>query len=413
MRTLFSWAKSRKWTIAGPPAVSAGIESGSAPIHSRPAGRSGAAMLSRLGAHPRTLSWRAAPMSFLTLALRPRAGRQAGPADPRLALRLGGLDRPRRLLLRPLRRLAQAAVRGGTLAPLGRLAHAPSCAPGRSRSSAAASASSSSASASTPASTAPKRPIATSRSPSSSSPPGSASRSSRRSSATSSRPSTRGGRSPGSRGGAYRLVARRRPRHLAYPERLGRWPAAVGLLAFVWLEVVYGSSGGVAVGLEPHAAGRRRLRLHRLHAGDDGPLRRRGVVRARRDLLGLLRDVLPARPVRGQGRSHRPPPPARRRDPLGDERPRLDRGGDRLDRHDQLRRGRGRRLQSGRSNTSASWIEGVGFGPLATIRITDSIFMAATVAAVAAVYLLGVKGMRSVPGAPAFKELVSAASPTP
>ena len=52
-----------------------------------------------------------------------------------------------------------------------------------------------------------------------------------------------------------RLVAGRRIAHLAYPERLGRWPAAVGLLGFVWLEVVYGSSGGVAVGLEPHAAG--------------------------------------------------------------------------------------------------------------------------------------------------------------
>ena len=39
------------------------------------------------------------------------------------------------------------------------------------------------------------------------------------------------------------------------PERLGRWPAAIGLIAFVWLEIVYGASGGVAVGLAPHAAG--------------------------------------------------------------------------------------------------------------------------------------------------------------
>ena len=52
-----------------------------------------------------------------------------------------------------------------------------------------------------------------------------------------------------------------------------------------------------------------------------------------------------------------------------------------------------------------SWIEGLGVGPLATIRITDSLFMAATVLAVAGVYLLGVKGMRSVPGAPAFRTL--------
>ncbi len=56
-------------------------------------------------------------------------------------------------------------------------------------------------------------------------------------------------------GGAFSLVAGQRAAHLKYPERLGRWPAAIGLLAVVWLEVVYGTSGGVAVGLSPHAAG--------------------------------------------------------------------------------------------------------------------------------------------------------------
>lgn len=52
-------------------------------------------------------------------------------------------------------------------------------------------------------------------------------------------------------GGAFAAIAGERPHHLAYPERLGRWPAAIGLIAFVWLEIVYGSSGGVAVGLSP------------------------------------------------------------------------------------------------------------------------------------------------------------------
>ena len=51
--------------------------------------------------------------------------------------------------------------------------------------------------------------------------------------------------------------------------------------------------------------GGRRARLQRLHAGDDGPLRGRGVVRAGRGLLGLLRDVLPARRLRGQRREAR------------------------------------------------------------------------------------------------------------
>jgi hypothetical protein len=56
-------------------------------------------------------------------------------------------------------------------------------------------------------------------------------------------------------GAGFERIAGQRALHLAYPEWLGRWPAAIGLMAVVWLEVVYGASGGVAVGLDPHAAG--------------------------------------------------------------------------------------------------------------------------------------------------------------
>ncbi|HKT83254.1 MAG TPA: fenitrothion hydrolase [Solirubrobacterales bacterium] len=56
-------------------------------------------------------------------------------------------------------------------------------------------------------------------------------------------------------GGAFALIAGQRAAHLRYPQRLGRWPAAIGLLAVVWLEVIYGVGGGVAVGLSPHSAG--------------------------------------------------------------------------------------------------------------------------------------------------------------
>jgi hypothetical protein len=55
-------------------------------------------------------------------------------------------------------------------------------------------------------------------------------------------------------GAGFTALAGQPPSHLRYPERLGRWPAAIGLLAFVWLEVVYGGGGSVAVGLDPHAA---------------------------------------------------------------------------------------------------------------------------------------------------------------
>jgi hypothetical protein len=56
-------------------------------------------------------------------------------------------------------------------------------------------------------------------------------------------------------GGAFSSIAGQPPAHFTYPQKLGRWPAAIGLLAVVWLEIVYGSSGGVAVGLSPDSMG--------------------------------------------------------------------------------------------------------------------------------------------------------------
>jgi hypothetical protein len=52
--------------------------------------------------------------------------------------------------------------------------------------------------------------------------------------------------------GGFRLIAGQTPPPaLPYPERLGRWPAAIGLLGFLWLELVYGASGFQSVGLTP------------------------------------------------------------------------------------------------------------------------------------------------------------------
>jgi hypothetical protein len=41
-------------------------------------------------------------------------------------------------------------------------------------------------------------------------------------------------------GWIVRRVGRRAPRHLEYPERLGRWPGGLVLLAFTWIELVSG-----------------------------------------------------------------------------------------------------------------------------------------------------------------------------
>jgi hypothetical protein len=48
-------------------------------------------------------------------------------------------------------------------------------------------------------------------------------------------------------GRAATLITKGDVRHLHYPERLGRWPAALGLVAFVWLEIIYGATGAAVV----------------------------------------------------------------------------------------------------------------------------------------------------------------------
>ncbi len=54
-------------------------------------------------------------------------------------------------------------------------------------------------------------------------------------------------------GGVFKLVARQSPPPpLTYPERFGRWPAVAGIVAFAWLELVYGAAGFQTVGLTPH-----------------------------------------------------------------------------------------------------------------------------------------------------------------
>jgi len=52
-------------------------------------------------------------------------------------------------------------------------------------------------------------------------------------------------------GGFSKLAGQAAPAPLRYPDRLGRWPAAVGLLAFLFLELIWGQSGFAAAGITP------------------------------------------------------------------------------------------------------------------------------------------------------------------
>jgi hypothetical protein len=205
-------------------------------------------------------------------------------------------------------------------------------------------------------------------------------------------------------GAAYRLVAGRRLPHLAYPERLGRWPAAAGLLAFVWLEVVYGSSGGVAVGLEPHAAGVAAcvytgytLAMMALFGREEWCAR--GEIFS--VYFGMFSQLAPFGVKDGRIGRRRPLAAATRWATSVPGSTAVVIASIATTSFDGAEDGA---YKAALAHVE-KWLGEAGVGPLATIRIADSIFMAATVAGVAIVYLLGVRGMRSVPGAPAFKEL--------
>ena len=127
------------------------------------------------------------------------------------------------------------------------------------------------------------RARATSRRSSCGSTAGSASRCCRPSSARSGTGSTRSRRSTTSAPGRLRAVGiegwatRRLPR-----VRSGAGRRSSGCVFFVWLELV-GNGSGTAIAVH------RPRRLHRVHAGDDGPVRPRRLAPRRRDVPRLVR----------------------------------------------------------------------------------------------------------------------------
>ncbi len=207
-------------------------------------------------------------------------------------------------------------------------------------------------------------------------------------------------------GGGFTLIAGQRPAHLAYPERLGRWPAAAGLLAFVWLEVVYGASGGVAVGLAPEPAATAALlysaytlammglfgverwcqtgEVFSVYFGmfarlgsfafEDGRLGRRLPLAASTSWATVPGSLAVA--VASIATTV----------------------------FDGAQEG----AFKGAITRVFDWLVEAGFSLTTSLRLTDSLFMLLCFAGVALVYLIGVRGMASVGGAPDFARLRTA-----
>jgi hypothetical protein len=206
-------------------------------------------------------------------------------------------------------------------------------------------------------------------------------------------------------GGAFSAVAGQRPAHLTYPEALGRWPAAVGLLAVVWLEVVYGGSGGVAVGLSPDAAGLAALvySLYTLtmmalfgvekwcQTGEIfsvyfGMFSQLGAFGVRAGRLGRRLPLSAA--------THWATVPGSAAVAIASIASTS---------FDGAQEGA---FKSGILQTF-EWLAEAGFSLTTSLRLTDTIFMLLCFAGVGLVYLVGVRGMATVRGAPPLRKLRS------
>ena len=187
------------------------------------------------------------------------------------------------------------------------------------------------------------------------------------------------------------------------PSALGRWPAAIGLLAFVWLEVVYGSSGGVAVGLAPHAAAvaalvysAYTLAMMALFGVEEwcergevfsvyfGMFSQLGAFGVKDGRLGRRRPLSAA--------THWATIPGSAAVVIASIASTSFDG-----------------AQEGAFKAAIesifNWFVDRGFGLTASLRLTDTIFMLLTFAGVGLVYPLGVRGMRTVRGAPSLAKL--------
>jgi len=204
-------------------------------------------------------------------------------------------------------------------------------------------------------------------------------------------------------GGGFRAIAGQRAAHLDYPEWLGRWPAAIGLLAFVWIEVVYGRTSIVSVDIDPHAVAIAALVYSAYtlammivfgveewcEKGETfsvyfGMFGRLGIFGERDGRLYRRRPFSAATKwatVPGSAAVVIASIAATSFDGAQDG-----------------------AFKAGIEDVF-EWLSERGISLLEALRLTDTIFMLLTFAGVALVFLLGVRGMRTVPGAPSFKKL--------
>ena len=195
------------------------------------------------------------------------------------------------------------------------------------------------------------------------------------------------------------------PHTCTIPSALGRWPAAIGLLAVVWLEVVYGTSGGVAVGLSPHAAAIAALvysaytlammalfgvekwcRTGEVFSVYFGMFSQLGAFGVKDGRLGRRLPLAAS--------THWATVPGSAAVVIASIATTSFDGAQEGAFKDAIEQ-------------TFEWLADTGLSLTASLRLTDTIFMLLCFAGVGLVYLIGVRGMATVRGAPPFEKLRS------
>lgn len=201
-------------------------------------------------------------------------------------------------------------------------------------------------------------------------------------------------------GAGFALVAGQRPAHASYPERLGRWPAAIGLLAVVWLEVVWGKAGS---GFDPQTVATAALvysgyTLAMMAVFGVEEWCEKGEVFSvyfgmfgRLGIFGSRDGRLERRRPFSAATSWATIPGSAAVVIASISTTSFDGGQEGA-------------FKDGIEGLTG-WIEDLGFSVLTSLRLSSTIFMLLCFAAVGLVYLLGVRGMRTVPGAPSTEKL--------
>jgi hypothetical protein len=203
--------------------------------------------------------------------------------------------------------------------------------------------------------------------------------------------------------GAFSLVAgQRAPAALRYPEWLGYWPAVVGLLAFVWLELVYGAST-LTRGLTPHVTATAVIAYSAYTFtamalfGVDRWIERGEAFSVYFRMFSRLSffEVKDGRLGRRRALSGAP---SWGLVPGGIALVLVAIGATSFD-------GAQEGLLSGAIKETYGWLTDLGLGLLAGFRVNNTIWLLLVTGALSALYMLGIRGMHTVSGSPPVREL--------